>query len=137
MALLVQGRKRINTKSKIAMGLEQAVELAKGNTEGARVTQIEVNDSYCTQKGIEALADAEKNFDDWKPIEMVPVESSNIESVGYDKKKNELYVEFKNGSTYKYFELPSSLHAQMLAADSKGGFLNKEIKGKFKFEKVR
>ena len=68
--------------------------------------------------------------------EMIQVESSNIEAVGYDPERHVLTVQFRNGSTYEYEEVPSSKHQDLMAADSKGGFLNKEIKGSHSYRKI-
>lgn len=56
----------------------------------------------------------------------VPVESSCIDSVGYDNEV--LEVCFKNGGIYRYFEVPAKLYRQLLAAESKGRFFNAHIR---------
>ena len=41
-----------------------------------------------------------------KHINMIPVESSQIGSIGYDQETQELYVQFKKGgATYIYYEV--------------------------------
>lgn len=73
----------------------------------------------------------------YKMPEMTPVKhSSNILAVGYSKEWNELWVHFKNGGIYVYVEVPPAPAEAMLAADSKGGYLAANIKGKYKFKKV-
>src|SRR5690348_4515312 len=52
----------------------------------------------------------------------VPVESSCIDSVGYENEV--LEVRFGNGGVYRYFEVPAQLYRQLLAAESKGRFFN-------------
>jgi hypothetical protein len=68
-------------------------------------------------------------------IERSPVNSSNIKSVGYDKDGKTLVVEFNNGSLYHYSDVPSSAHAELMAAKSVGSHLNKNIRGVYKHEK--
>ncbi len=68
---------------------------------------------------------------------MVKVQSSNIDSVGFDGDNEELHVIFKNGGHYVYEKVASSIHSSMIAADSAGGFLAKNIKNKFKFRKIK
>lgn len=68
-------------------------------------------------------------------VNMISVESSNIESVGWQR--NQLFVRFHNGGEYKYSNVPESLFHDMLAADSKGKFLHEHVKGKFPYVKVR
>jgi len=63
------------------------------------------------------------------------VESSNIEAVHYDEKTDELYVKFKSGSVYHYFNVPYVEYRHLLDADSKGKYLSEHIKG-HKYNKV-
>jgi KTSC domain len=71
-----------------------------------------------------------------KMVDMIPVVSSNIDSVGYDNDKQELHVMFKGGKVYIYEKVYQSVHSNMMAADSIGGFLSKTIKPHYKFRKV-
>lgn len=59
---------------------------------------------------------------------MTVVDSSNIEAIGHDDVARELYVRFRSGKTYVYSEVPAETYNQLLQADSKGSFLNREIK---------
>ena len=67
---------------------------------------------------------------------MVAVESSNIESVGYDESTETLYVTFKNGSTYKYDKVPFWKFTELVDADSVGKYLNAEIKGQHEYSRL-
>jgi hypothetical protein len=69
-------------------------------------------------------------------MERIPVDSSNISSIGYDEDSNTLEVEFNNGAVYQYFDVPLSVYKEMLAAGSKGQFLAHHIKGYYRFVKV-
>ena len=70
-------------------------------------------------------------------MEMIPVTSSNIESIGYDKTSKELNVKFKcNESTYVYKDVPQDKFDDLLAAQSVGKYHNVAIKGVFIFDKV-
>jgi hypothetical protein len=64
------------------------------------------------------------------------VESSNIESIGYDSGSETLEIEFKNGSIYQYFDVPEHIYEQLNNADSKGQYLAYQIKGKYRYSKV-
>ena len=70
-------------------------------------------------------------------IEMISVESSNIESIGYDLVESDLYVKFKNGSEYKYKSVPIKIYDKLIAADSVGSFFNRQVKDMFEFEKLK
>jgi hypothetical protein len=70
------------------------------------------------------------------PPKMVPVESTSIQLVGYDGDARELYVQFRRGRTYVYFDVPSSAYAALLEAPSKGRYLNFEIKPYHRYRRV-
>ena len=62
----------------------------------------------------------------------VPVSSSNIASVGYDATSQLLEVEFKNGATYQYFDVPRWAYDEMLSAGSVGKYFNANIRDSFR-----
>jgi hypothetical protein len=59
----------------------------------------------------------------------VPVESSSIDSVGFEK--NVLEVRFRNGGLYQYFDVPETVLASLMRAESKGRFFNQQIRGRY------
>lgn len=61
-------------------------------------------------------------------FDMVDVESSNIDAVGYDPAAQVLRVKFRDGSPYDYQGVPPQLHAELMGAESKGGFFFKRIR---------
>ncbi|MCK6565114.1 MAG: KTSC domain-containing protein [Dehalococcoidia bacterium] len=66
-----------------------------------------------------------------------PVSSSNLRSVGYDPTSNVLEVEFHGGSVYQYFGVPEHIHAGLMRAGSKGGYLADHVKDRFRYRQVR
>jgi len=64
------------------------------------------------------------------------VESSNIESIGYDSKSQTLEIEFLNGSVYQYFDVPQHIYDGLISADSHGKYLAANIKGYYRYSKV-
>lgn len=61
--------------------------------------------------------------------EMIYVDSSNIEAIGYDDAALELHVRFlKSGETYVYYAVEDWRFQELMQADSKGTFLNSQIK---------
>lgn len=73
-------------------------------------------------------------------IERVKVESSQIESVGYDPEKSVLDVEFRGGSVYRYDHVPFELFDALMKSESKGKFFGQSIKAHpvhFPFTKIR
>ncbi|GEK80667.1 KTSC domain-containing protein [Agrococcus baldri] len=67
---------------------------------------------------------------------MQPVESSSIEAVGFEPTRNELTVRFVGGGTYVYGMVPRSVFDDLLAAESKGRFVNQRIKPRYPFRKA-
>ncbi len=65
--------------------------------------------------------------------EMVWVDSSNIDQIGYSAEDRELWLTFKSGDTYVYTEVPPGTYDDIMAADSKGSYLNREIKPNYSF----
>ena len=63
----------------------------------------------------------------------IPVDSSNIVSIGYES--GLLEVEFKNG-TYQYPGVSEELAGAFMASDSKGKFFSQFIRPGFQGEKV-
>lgn len=69
-------------------------------------------------------------------IVMIPVVSSNVESIGYDEATQTLRVRFLNGSEYDYKNVPIMEFEQLNNAQSVGSYLNRNIKGNYAYEKV-
>lgn len=63
-------------------------------------------------------------------------ESSNLSGFGYDSATFILRVEFKNGATYEYFDVPQHVADAMNAAPSKGQFLAHQIKGTYRYARI-
>lgn len=64
------------------------------------------------------------------------VDSSNIESVGYDRATQTLEVEFKNGYIYQYFDVPETDYTNMLNSSSVGQYLARNIKGVYRYART-
>jgi hypothetical protein len=69
-------------------------------------------------------------------MNMQPVESSNIQAIGYDPLTATLRVTFNNGTSYDYFGVAVEEHIDLMDAESKGKYLNACIKPNRKFAKV-
>ena len=55
------------------------------------------------------------------------VNSSNLVSVGYDPTSDTLEIEFKNGTIYRYFNVPPFEHERLMSASSHGIYFNSNI----------
>lgn len=69
-------------------------------------------------------------------IKLTPVESSNLDAVGYDGVNHRLRVQFHNGTLYDYANVPASIFNQLLVARSKGQFFNENVKDEYPATKV-
>ena len=69
--------------------------------------------------------------------EMVFVDSRNIEAIGYDATTMELHVRFlKSGETYVYYAVEEWRYQELMQADSKGVYLNVNIKAHYQYAKL-
>lgn len=66
-----------------------------------------------------------------------PVESSNLERVGYDRKTSTLRIVFGGNRTYDYPMVPESEYKKLLAAESLGKFFNTRIKPMYAYRTPR
>jgi hypothetical protein len=65
------------------------------------------------------------------------VESSALESVGYDPDKKILELEFMdNGGVWQYYQLPTTVYKKFRNSESLGRYFVKKIKGKYPEKKV-
>jgi len=62
-------------------------------------------------------------------------ESSAIARIAFDRARGVLAIEFEDGDVYDYFDVPESVHREMLAAPSKGGFFAAAIRGVYRYER--
>ena len=66
-----------------------------------------------------------------------PVESRGLAAVGYSKRLRVLEIEFRRGGTYRYLDVPPAVYRNLLASESKAGFYNRNVRGKYKSVYVR
>lgn len=69
-------------------------------------------------------------------IKMIPVDSSNIEAIGYSPVARVLQVDFLAGSRYHYQAVEPQVFERFIDAPSKGQFLNREIKKIYDYRQV-
>jgi hypothetical protein len=65
-----------------------------------------------------------------------PIESSNLESLGYDPVRRQLAIAFKSGALFHYADVDPDTAAALYCADSRGAFFSQNIKGKFPGRKM-
>ncbi|MBP3469722.1 MAG: KTSC domain-containing protein [Lachnospiraceae bacterium] len=60
-------------------------------------------------------------------MNMVPVSSSDISSIGYDG--STLHIRFHSGGLYAYYNVPNSVYSGLMNAASHGRYFHANIKG--------
>jgi hypothetical protein len=66
----------------------------------------------------------------------VPVESKMLLSIAYDAGKHILYLRFRSGDVYRYFDFPDGDYRHFLLAESKGQFFLCNIRNCFRYERM-
>jgi hypothetical protein len=74
-------------------------------------------------------------------MDMITVQSSNIDSIGYDKDAKILKVKFKGGTIYEYLDVPEIRHIFLMnettvEGGSVGKFINHNIKGSYQYRQA-
>jgi hypothetical protein len=65
------------------------------------------------------------------------VQSSALQSVGYDPENKILELEFRDsGGVWQYFKLPAKVYNKFMHAPSLGNYFVTKIKGKYREMKV-
>jgi KTSC domain len=64
------------------------------------------------------------------------VKSTSVASVGYNELSGTLEIEYRNGSLYRYYDVPEQVYTDLMAASSLGRFINKKIKPYFTYKKI-
>ena len=65
------------------------------------------------------------------------VESSALQAAGYAESQALLYLLFRSGEVYRYFDVAGRQYEEFLAADSKGRYFGRNIRGRFRYERMR
>ena len=70
-------------------------------------------------------------------IDVVAVESSAIARVAYDPPHASLYLEFRDGAICQYSNVPLDVYRDLISAQSKGTYFNRQIRPHYRFRRVR
>lgn len=60
-------------------------------------------------------------------MELITVDSSMLHAVGYDADAGELEAVFASGQVWRYRGVPREVYEELLAADSKGRYMNDNV----------
>lgn len=64
------------------------------------------------------------------------VRSKAIRWVRYDADTKVLEVEFESSLAYRYFDVPRDVYDWLLKVESKGKFVNRLVKEKYRYEQI-
>lgn len=70
-------------------------------------------------------------------MKRVPVNSTNILSIGYDKDSQLLEIEFNTKRVYRYSSIPPHVYAGLMKAESHGKYFQTHINGAYSHLEVR
>ncbi len=68
-------------------------------------------------------------------MERLPVSSTSVAFIGYDSATLTLEIEFTDGSVYQYFDVPQSVHDELMSSSSVGKAVNNLIRPNYRFAK--
>ena len=68
---------------------------------------------------------------DWQPFE-----SKLLTSSAYDDGKHILYLRFRSGEVYRYFEFPEEQYREFLDAESRGRYFLSNIRNRFRYQRL-
>jgi hypothetical protein len=63
------------------------------------------------------------------------VDSTSIKSVGYNEQKKILEIEFMQGWTYHYFNVPVAIYVALINANSVGVYFHRNIKTIYRYKR--
>ena len=64
------------------------------------------------------------------------VQSSNINSIGYDHNSSTLEIQFNDGAIYQYFDVPETVYQALMSASSHGKYFAANIKGVYRYTRI-
>jgi non-canonical purine NTP pyrophosphatase (RdgB/HAM1 family) len=69
-------------------------------------------------------------------MQRIPVDSTDIVSIGYDAKARILEIEFKENRIYQYLDVAPDIHERFMRADSYGQYFFAFINGHYRYERI-
>lgn len=70
-------------------------------------------------------------------VEVVTIKSTSLARVAYDHQCATLTVEFRDGTAYQYDGVPLETFVDLVRANSKGAYFNKNIRARFPYSVAR
>lgn len=67
-------------------------------------------------------------------VDWIPLESSVFVSAAYDSREHLLYLRFRSGEVYRYFDFAPADYRDFLAAESQGRYFAAHVRDKYRSE---
>lgn len=77
-----------------------------------------------------------ENENRWRAVDWLPLESSVLSAAAYLPAQRKLYLRFRSGDLYCYFDFPAQQYRDFLAADSKGRYFSSYIRDRFRYQHI-
>ena len=71
-----------------------------------------------------------------KDLPLIEVESEAISKIGYDNEESILVIEYTQGTQYMYSNVDSFEMVKILSSESPGKYVNDNVKGTYKYQKL-
>lgn len=65
-----------------------------------------------------------------------PPKVKSVRVVAYDAERRTLDVEFATSKVYRYFDVPPDVYAWLERVESKGKFINRLVRDKYRYERL-
>lgn len=69
-------------------------------------------------------------------IKFKETETSAIESVNYDENEVEMIIKFRDGRSYKYYNVPPMIFKNFINSSVKSKFFNNIIRGYYEYKRL-
>ena len=70
-------------------------------------------------------------------MQRIRLDSTALQSAGYQDQSVLLELEFRDGALYHYFQVPEQIFQELLGAESTGAYFNANIRHRFAYAKIR
>ena len=64
------------------------------------------------------------------------LESKLLAASAFDEGKRVLYLRFRSGEVYRYFEFPEDQYRELLEAESRGRYFLSNIRNQFRYQRL-
>ena len=85
-----------------------------------------------THRDVDTIRDdTMKTMTAWQALD-----SKMLAAVAYEAEKRILYLRFRGGETYRYFDFPEPRYREFLDAESRGRHFLSHIRGQYRYERL-